>query len=383
MRTTLRLLATFSFLAAGTLARPARADITHFQDGRVCAGLNLGCSGNGPVPLEQGETRVINVKGQNVNFCSGASVAGSNVTVAIAGTKLIADGASAGTGQIDLRFTLGDGAAPGNRNVSLTGCFGANFTLVIDILRNGTATAIAAIPRQSDAFTTVDLTISGTNIANAGARVIAGASLPTATAQAQVLTSTATSATVRLTFSTGLAMAQGQIFLFDNSFPNACMPGIAARTFGCYGSALAYSIEGPNVVESISFPTGNRITPGSVLTIRLRLLRPAPTGTLAIGTVTGVRQTGTTSTLGGELVKWQVHPAANFAAEPGTTFSPTVELNEIRIAAGAQQADLVVRLISLPAGCNLTCTATVEARTGDFRNSAPFKKTATFTLAFQ
>ena len=383
MRTTLRLLATAGLLAAGVFPRAARADITHYQDGRLCAGLSLGCLGKGPVALEQGETHVVNVMGQNVNFCSGASVAGTNVTVAIAGTKLIADGASVGTGQIDLRFTLGAGATPGNRNVSLTGCMGANFTLVIVVLRNGTASTLAAIPRQSDLFTTVDLTITGTNIANAGVRVVNGPTLPAATAQAQVLTSTATSATVRLTFSTGLAMAQGQIFLFDNAFPGACMPGIGVRTFGCYGPGLAYSIEGPNVVESISFPTGNRITPGSVLTIRVRLLRPAPTGTFAIGTVTGVKQSGTVTTLGGELVKWQVHPAANFAAEPGTTFSPTLELNDIRIAAGAQQADLVVRLISLPAGCNLTCTGTVEARTGDFRNAAPFKKTATFTLAFQ
>jgi hypothetical protein len=83
----------------------------------------------------------------------------------------------------------------------------------------------------------------------------------------------------------------------------------------------------------------------------------------------------------GELIKWDVHPEASFGAETGTTFSPTVELNDYRIPAGSQQADLVVRLQRLPAGCSSNgCTGTVEVRVTDFRDAAPYKKTATFTM---
>lgn len=384
MRTTLRLLATAGLLAVGVFPRAARADITHYQDGRFCAGLQPGCLGKGPVALEQGETHVINVIGQNVNFCSAVTVAGAGVSVAVAGTKLVATGESVGTGQIDLRFTLTGTATPGNRNVTLSNCMGANFTLVIDVLRNGTASAMAAIPRQSNFFTTVDVALSGTNIANAGVKVVNTGTNPAGTVQASVLSSDATSATVRLTFSAAQARATGRVVLFDNSFPGVCVPGNSTRIVGCYGSGLDYEILGPNVVESITFPTGSRVTQGSVLTIRIKLAQPAPSGTFASATTKGgITLAGSVMTAGGEPIKWQVHPSAVFQAEPGTTFSPTVEFNNFSFPAGTQTRDFIVRLVSLPPGCNLQCTGTIEARTADFRDAAPFKRTATFTMAFQ
>ncbi|HEU4722625.1 MAG TPA: hypothetical protein VFS59_14795 [Gemmatimonadaceae bacterium] len=377
MRLTPRLLLAASLLASCALAVPARADITHYQDGRFCAGLVLGCSGNGPVALEQGETRVINVKGQNVNFCSAVTVGGAGVTVAVDGTKLIADGATAGTGQVDLRFTLAGDAVPGNRNVTLSNCVGANFTLVIGVLRNGDATAIAPIPDQSNLFTTVDLTVSGVNIANAGAKVASTTSIPaSATVQAQVLASTATSATVRLTYSTALAKATGQLFLFDAANAGMCVPGVSTKILACYGGSIPFTINGPNVVESITFPNGSRVTPGSVLAIRVKLVRPA-SGTKS---TTGITLAGST---GGEVVKWQVHPSAVFVAETGTAFSPTASLNSVRFSTGTQTTDLLVRLQQVPAGCVTTCAATVEARTEDYREAAPFRRTAGFTIAFQ
>ena len=379
MRITLRLLATVSLLAAGSLARPARADITHYQDGRLCAGLSLGCLGKGPVALEQGETRVINVMGQNVNFCSGVSVSGSGVTVTVAGTKLVADGASVGTGQIDLRFALTGTATPGNRNVTLGNCMGANFTLTITVLRNGTATAMAAIPKQSTFFTTVDVTLTGTNIANAGAKVSNTNTNPNGTVTASILSSDATSATVRLTFSTAQAHATGRLVLFDNAFPTVCVPGSGTRIVGCYGAGIDFEITGPNVVESITFPTGSRLTPGSVLTIRIKLAQPAPSAS----TREGITLAGSITGSGGEPIRWQVHPSAVFQAEPGTTFSPTVELNNFSFPAGTQTRDFIVRLVSLPPGCNIECTGTIEARTADFRDAAPFKRTASFRMALQ
>jgi hypothetical protein len=379
MRTTIRLLATAGLLAAGVFPRAARADITHYQDGRLCAGLSLGCLGKGPVALEQGETHVVNVMGQNVNFCSGVSVSGSGVSVAVAGTKLVADGASVGTGQIDLRFTLTGTATPGTRNVTLGNCIGANFTLTITVLRNGTASAMTAIPKQSTFFTTVDVTLSGTNIANAGAKVANTVTNPNGTVQASILSSDATSARVRLTFSAAQAHATGRVVLFDNAFPTMCVPGSGTRNVGCYGAGIDFEIIGPNVVESITFPTGSRVTQGSVLTIRIKLAQPAPSGT----TRDGITLAGSLIGSGGEPIKWQVHPSAGFQAEPGTTFSPTLEFNDFRFPAGTQTRDFIVRLVTLPPGCAVECTGTIEARTADFRDAAPFKRTATFKMALQ
>jgi hypothetical protein len=249
---------------------------------------------------------------------------------------------------------------------------------VIGVLRNGDATAIASIPEQSNLFTTVDLTVSGVNIANAGAKVASTTSIPaSATVQAQVLASTATSATVRLTYSTALAKATGQLFLFDALNAGMCVPGNSTRNLGCYGGGIPFTINGPNVVESITFPNGSRVTPGSVLAIRVKLVRPA-SGTRSL--TTGITLAGSTS---GEVVKWQVHPSAVFVAETGTTFSPTASLNNVRFSTGTQTVDLLVRLQQVPAGCVTTCAATVEVRTEDYREAAPFRRTAGFTIAFQ
>jgi hypothetical protein len=365
MRNMLRLLTAAGLLWTGALARPhpVLADITHIQDHRMCSGSTQGCAGKGPVPVEQGETRTLSVKGQNVNFCSAVST-NANGTVTIVGTKAIADGFGVGTGQIDIRVALTGDAATGARTVTLSNCVGATFTFTVHVVRDGTAAAVNPVPRQSDFFTQVDVTVTGTNIAGAGAKL----NLATPPGQVQVVSSNATSATLRLTYSSPQSKVTGQLILFDASFPGACA---SAQNFGCYGAGIPFTVLGPNAVESITFPTGSTIHAGGIVTIRVRLTQPAPAGSFSPGG----------GSIGGELVKWQVHPSTAFTAETGTTFNPNVALNDVRLNAGSQSADLVVRFVQNPTGCGPTCTATVEARTSDFRDAPPYKKTVTFTLA--
>ena len=367
MRSITRHLVTGGIIAAGAFGRPAWADITHIQDGRTCSGTARGCEGRGPIPIEQGEQLTLRVKGQNVNFCEQAT-GDAVVTVTIVGTKLIADGFSVGTGQIDLRVAVANNAGAGNHTITLSNCVRETFTFTVGVLRNGSATAIANVPRQNAYFTQVDLTITGTNIANAGARLVGTTQSPTGSTQVSIVSSNATSATVRLTFSTGQSKATGQVVLFDNQFPGACL---GSQSFGCYGPGLAYTVLGPNAIESISFPTGSAIRSGSVLTIRIRLTQPAPSGSFN-------PETG--GSLSGELVKWQVHPSSSFVGETGTTFDSAATLNQIRFSAGSQQADVVVRLTQVPTSCGLSCTGTVEARVFDFRDASPYKQAATFTI---
>ncbi|MEW5975594.1 MAG: hypothetical protein AB1898_07290 [Acidobacteriota bacterium] len=349
----------------GLLSLPALADITHIQDDRMCANLSQGCAGKGPIPQEQGETRTLKVKGQDVNFCTSASASGAGVTVTIVGTKLVADGFTVGTGQINLRIAVGATAAPGQRTITIShGSTSYSFTL--RILRNGVVSGLNAVPRQSDYFTQVDVTLTGTNIAQAGTRLELIGTSPPGTTQAQVLSSNDTTAVVRLTFSTPQSKATGRIVLFDNSFPGACT---ANQTFGCYGAGQAYTILGPNAIESVTFPTGNAIRIGSVLTIRIRLTQPASGGSSSPGNFS----------LPGEIIKWQVHPSTAFEAEPGTAFDPNATLNQVMFSSGTQQRDLVVRLRQLPGGCT-TCTGVAEGRVFDYRDAAPYKRTGNFTM---
>lgn len=370
MCTPFRFIMAAGLLASAAFVPAARADITHFQDFRMCDRLAKGCEGKGPALIVQGETRRVAIKGQEVNTCKAVAINGTNVTVTKLSDKFVADGFSVGTGQIDISLAVGAAAAPGARTVTLSRC-GAfqdlSFRFTADILRRGTATGVNAVPRQSDFFSQIDITITGTNIAGAGMRA-SFTTAPNANAQATLLSSNATSAVVRVTFSVPQSKAVGRIQLFASSAPSGCLNNL---TFSCYGAPVDVTILGPNVIESITFPTGSNILVGSILTIRVRLTQPAPSGG---------RLTLPGSSIAGEVVKWDVHPEASFGGETGTTFSPTVELNSVTIPAGSQQVDLVVRLQRLPPGCSSTCTGTVEARTSDFRDAAPYKKTASFTM---
>lgn len=362
MTKALRIVPFAGILWAGLLVPAARADITYIQDGRMC-GSTQGCPGKGPIPFDPGETFTLNVKGQDVNSCKAASASGTGVTATYLSDKLIADGFGFGTGQIDVRVAVAATAAPGPRTITISqGC--GPFTFTIQVLRNGVVSGMNAVPRQSTYFTTVDVTVTGTNISGAGARV--QQPFPAAGTTVQVVSNTATSAVIRFTFSTGQSKATGQLVLFDASFRRACDGSL---TFGCYGAPLSYTLLGPNAIESISFPTGSNIRPGSVLTIRIRLTQPAPSGTFS----------PSGGTLGGEAVKWQVHPSDVFTAEPGTTFDPNATLNNLRISPGVQQVDLLVRLQRLPAGC-INCTGVAEGRVFDFRDAAPYKRVGTYTM---
>jgi len=365
------LLGSAGLLASAAIASTARADITHFQDFRLCDRLAKGCEGKGPALIRQGETRRIAIKGQEVNTCKAVAINGTSVTVRKLSDKLVADGFSVGTGQIDISIAVGGTATPGARTVTLSRCgvfADLSFRLTAEILRNGTATGVNAVPRQSNFFTQIDLTITGTNMAGAAMRAHF-TTAPSANAQATLLSSNATSAVVRVTFSAGQSKSVGTIQLFAAGAPSGCLNNV---TFSCYGTPVEITILGPNAIQSITFPTGSNILVGSILTIRVRLTQPAPSS--------GGRLTLPGQISGGELIKWDVHPEASFGAETGTSFSPTVELNNFTIPAGSQQADLVVRLERLPAGCSSNCTGTVEVRTNDFRDAAPYKKTATFTM---
>jgi hypothetical protein len=373
MHTTNRFLIAAGLLALAGSGTPARADITYWQDFRMCERLTKGCDGRGTAFVVQGETRRIAIKGQEVNTCKAVAISGTNVTVTKIGDKLIADGFGPGTGQIDISVVATGTAAPGTRTVTLSRCgvFGdRSFGFTTGIVRNGTAAGVNAVPRQSSYFRTVDLTITGTNIGGAAVRLASSNTSPNASPQISLVSSSATSAVVRLTFSVPQSKATGRIQLFAASAPGGCA---ASHTFACYGPQVEFTALGPNAVESITFPTGSNIVVGSILTIRVRLSQPAPSG--------GTRLALPGLSTSGELVKWDVHPEASFAPETGTAFSPTVELNSVTVPAGSEQIDLVVRFQQAPPGCSINgCTGTVEARVSDFRDAAPYKHTATFTM---
>ncbi len=356
---------------------PALADVTNIIGGIACS--NPDCGPSGVAPVLQGRKTVLLIDGQDVNFAdkNNVDVSGSGVSAGIIRDHLISPKFGVGTGRAEVELNVGADAPPGERTVTLNhnGCFGCprQYKFKILVVRNGKVTDVD-IPSPSAFFQQVDITFSGQRIGNAGVSVIG---FPGGTT-AQVIggQSNESRAVVRLNFSSARAEASGQIKLFDNACGTRCVTNNEVYDGLTNTQTTNVTITGPNAVKDITFPDGNSVTVGGVLTIQINLVRPAKTALFksAIGV----------PSKDGEIVHWQLVPANVFEAAPGsgTTFSPT-GLNQVRIPGGNTLVRLTVRLKQAPSGCpqQQGCNADVQTRMGNINtDQPPFFKTARFTI---
>jgi hypothetical protein len=230
------------------------------------------------------------------------------------------------------------------------------------------------VPSPAQFFNSVDVTLTGQNIGNAGVRI--GQFNPAATA-VELRESTDTRAVVRLTFNGPLAEASGTITLFDRAC-SSCSPfsGGGPRYDGIdVGGLNPVSISGPNAVSSITFPAGGGVQVGSVFQFRIKLARPAKRGIQ--NPLFPDRRPGA-----GETVHWQLVPSTMFETAPGSgiPFIPT-GLNQVVIPGGDEFVNLTVRLAQLPGNCGSGCQGRVQTRMINLNtDQPPYFKEATFTM---
>ncbi|MGH9900588.1 MAG: hypothetical protein ACRD68_01990, partial [Pyrinomonadaceae bacterium] len=136
--------------------------------------------------------------------------------------------------------------------------------------------------------------------------------------------------------------------------------------------------------SEISFPNGSSVRQGSLLTFRIKLVRPSSATSTRGRITTRLGQSLPTFTLPGDVVHWSLADRNLFEAAPGsgTTFNPNVEQNSVRIPPGDQFVTLSVRLRQAPATCpQQGCTGTIITRMGNFNtDQPPFRRDATFTM---
>ncbi|HEX4950985.1 MAG TPA: hypothetical protein VFZ34_30280 [Blastocatellia bacterium] len=365
---------------------PAQADITTISGGLVCG--NPDCLPTGAVPVLQGKTTKLLVKGQGVNFAdkNNVDVTGNGVSASITKDHLIAPGESFGTGGADVRLVVDADAAPGERTVTLRDG-DKRYRFKILIVRNGRINSVT-VPAPTDFFQTADVTFQGTRLGNSGVQ-LSGFQGTTA----QVLENTESRLVVRLNFNSLRAEASGSIVLFDGSCRNCGIVSTAfeARHEGPDGERrIPINIVGPNAVKSITPPS--LVTLGSTFTIRVDLVRPASAGRFGIPVRTGENQRGLPGLqisgpvqLGGETIHWQLAPSNVFEVVQGsgTTFDPAATLNQVRVRPGDTFVILTVRLRELPEGCpRQGCNVQIITRTGRLNSDqSPFFKSASFRVA--
>jgi hypothetical protein len=355
---------------------PALADVTSIIGGISCG--NPDCQPTGAVPVLQGKRTVLLVDGQDVNFAdkNNVDVTGSGVAARIIRDYLVSPKFGLGTGRAEVELNVSDDAAPGERTVTLNhnGCIGCprKYKFKILIVRDGRVTDVD-VPSPSQFFQQVDITFTGQRIGNAGVSLLG---FPGGTT-AQVIESQSNEsrAAVRLNFSSSRAEASGQIMLFDKACGVRCVVHNEVYNGLTNSQVTNISVLGPNAVKEISFPDGNRVRVGGLLTVQINLVRPAKSGVITKGGVT---------IQNGEIVHWQLVPSSVFEAAPGsgTVFSPT-GLNQVRIPGGNTLVRLTVRLKEAPGGCPLQqgCSAEVQTRMGNINtDQPPFFKTARFTI---
>ncbi len=365
---------------------PALADVTNIIGGIACG--NPDCPPTGAVPVLQGKRTVLLIDGQDVNFAdkNNVDVSGSGVSARIIKDHLVSPKFGIGTGRAEVELNVGDDATPGERTVTLNhnGCLGCprKYKFKILIVRDGRITDVD-VPSPSQFFQQVDITFTGQRIGNAGVNLIG---FPGGTT-AQVIAgqSNESRAVVRLNFSSARAEASGDIKLFDKACANSCVSNREVYDGLTNSQVTNVSMIGPNAVKEITFPDGNRVTVGGLLTIQINLVRPAKTGLppLGIGSAIGSGK-GPVTIQNGEIVHWQLAPSNVFEAAPGsgTTFSPT-GLNQVRIPGGNTLVRLTVRLKQAPSGCpqQQGCSAEVQTRMGNINtDQPPFFKSARFTI---
>jgi len=354
---------------------PALADVTSIIGGIACN--NPDCGPTAVVAVLQGKTTVLLVDGQDVNFAdkNNVGVTGSGVSARIIKDHLISPKFGVGTGRAEVELVIGADATAGERTVTLNhNSLGSlkKYTFKILIVRNGKITDVD-VPSPSAFFQQVDITFDGQRIGNAGVSVIG---FPGGTT-AQVIggQSNESRAVVRLNFSSPRAEASGQIKLFDNACGTKCVTRNEVYDGLTNSQVTNISVIGPNAVKDITFPDGNTVNVGSLITFQINLVRPARTALFksAIGV----------PSKDGEIVHWQLAPSNVFEAAPGsgTTFSP-IGLNQVRIPGGDTLVRLTVRVKAPPSGCPLSgCSADVQTRMGNINtDQPPFFKTARFTI---
>ncbi len=355
-------------------AAPALADVTHIIGGINCN--PQGCLPSGIVQVVQDRKTVLLVDGQDVNFAdkNNVGVTGSGVSARIIKDHLISPKFGLGTGRAEVELDVNADAAPGERTVTLNhnGCLGCpkRYTFKVLIVRNGRITDVD-VPSPNQFFQQLDITFTGQRIGNA--EVIADGFPGGTTAQVIGAQSNESRAVVRLNFSSARAEASGQIKIFDK----ACSNCVTKSEFydGLTNNQLTnISVIGPNAVKDITFPDGNTVTVGGLLTFQINLVRPARSG---VNTKGGFIQ-------GGEVVHWQLSPSNVFEAAPGsgTAYSPT-GLNRIQFPGGNTLVRLTVRLRQAPSGCpqQQGCSAEVQTRMGNLNtDQPPFFKSARFTI---
>ena len=354
---------------------PALADVTNIIGGIACN--NPDCGPAAVVSVLQGKKTVLLVDGQDVNFAdkNNVGVSGSGVSARIIKDHLISPKFGVGTGRAEVELDIGADATPGERTVTLNhNSFGSlkKYTFKILIVRNGKITDVD-VPSPNEFFQQVDITFDGQRIGNAGVNVLG---FPGGTT-AQVIggQSNESRAVVRLNFSSARAEASGQIKLFDNACGTKCVTRNEVYDGLTNSQVTNISVIGPNAVKDITFPDGNTVNVGSLITFQINLVRPARTALFksAIGV----------PSKDGEIVHWQLAPSNVFEAAPGsgTTFSP-IGLNQVRIPGGDTLVRLTVRVKAPPSGCPLSgCSADVQTRMGNINtDQPPFFKTARFTI---
>lgn len=365
--------------AAGMLAvaAPASATITNIwgPPGEICI-LTQPCGGGFHYPVRQGRTIVLDIQGQFVDLSTSLAVSGSGVTVSTAGTS---------SSHRLIRVAVSSGATPGLRTVTLHYAVELNGPdrFQILVLRGGRVRSVPN-PDPSAYFNDVTVAFNGTNLANAGVVVlpdktgtfsVGGSQLPQvitltqSTATGTVASSSDTQVNVRLHFNGGpFAEAKATVLLFDRQIAGSLCQ--QHRVF-CYtgtdnsngnGESTAHII-GPNAVSSITFPFGARVTLGSPITARIKLVRPAKAT--------------------GETIVYEVVPSTSFntAAGSGTRFDRTVR-NSVHVPGGNGSSDVTLQLVGLPAGCAGSCSAQFKTRMVNFTvDQPPFLQIAEFTIA--
>jgi len=332
------------------------------------------------VVVFQGQSTSVEVFGQGMDFAEDnhVTVSGSNVTATITKHHNGAENQLRGKGligSIELRITATATAGTGDRTITLHFPTGATDTVPVKVVRPASINN-ATYPTLSGPFETVDITFTGVGLSNAGVtaqlkrdsssplRDAAGQDVPgsqsvyvSATKNVQTNTDDQVVVTVRF-YGPGNAAIQLTQATVEVTLRSSGCNGLAA--FGTDGLKRTITITAPlgkNYVQSITFPYGSTVSVGSLLTIEVRLLRPATAPLLTIGAKAGGQPlTGGSVRLlpQGEVVYWQFDSPQHYEGTATTSYSTTAK-NQLVIPWGNQTGQITVRVKSCPGnGLNVT-----------------------------
>lgn len=326
-------------------ASVTQATINTIVDDGICRTRT--CTPANPYPLLLGKTATVTLQGQFVDLATAVEVTGpAGVSAASVGTA---------SSSKTIRLTVTSNAAPGVRTVKLRYLVETNGpdTFTVVVLHGGVINNVT-VPTPTAPFTSLEVTIDGTNLDNASfysRRTGLGGEF------GAFGTYLSTPTKVFLIYSTGaLNMRVSEVLrVFDRAGGQACE--FDARY--CYqkasgGADISISAVGPNFVVRVHFVDGNgrtlwdsqrKVIEENILRIVVTLKEPAKSG--------------------GETVFWQITPATSFvsAVGSGTTYSSS-GVNSVTVAGGQISKELFVKLDRLPSGCPAQgCVGQVQAKT--------------------